>query len=205
MREGACRAIRRIPHTGLRRRPRSPSYVYGFAWPSNRPGVGACHALELGFVFDGGDEPDARGLAGEGAPRALSDAVHGVWARFVSDGEPGWERWDASHPVRVFDEAPPATVYGPRDRELALWTTPPPPPLRNSARSSAACAAVVCSDGTEGAGSRRTGLRSTCLPVTALRPRLRSCTRPVLPRWHHEGMRGLTSRTACRGGAENHA
>ncbi|MEU9559662.1 carboxylesterase/lipase family protein [Streptomyces fumanus] len=97
------------------------SYVYEFAWPSNLPDLGACHALELGFVFDSGDLPDARRLAGEGAPRSLAEAMHTAWVRFAATGDPGWEAWDASHPVRVFDGAgSPHTVRGLRDREVAL-------------------------------------------------------------------------------------
>ncbi|MGC0206893.1 MULTISPECIES: carboxylesterase/lipase family protein [Streptomyces] len=105
-----------------------PSYVYEFAWPSRLPGLGACHALELGFVFDTGEVPESRRLAGEGAPQELADAMHGAWVRFAAEGDPGWERWDDTHPVRVFgDRAPGAphevayTAHGPRDRELALW------------------------------------------------------------------------------------
>ncbi|MEG3626887.1 carboxylesterase/lipase family protein [Streptomyces poriticola] len=113
----------RIPlHRLADARPGS-SYVYEFAWPSNRPGLGACHALELGFVFDTGEAPESRMLAGEGAPKELADAMHGAWVRFVSDGDPGWEAWDATHPVRLFDAGAPRTVRGPRDRELALWGT----------------------------------------------------------------------------------
>ncbi|MFI9819430.1 carboxylesterase/lipase family protein [Streptomyces sp. NPDC052013] len=113
------------------------SYVYEFAWPSNRPGLGACHALELGFVFDSGDVPEARKLAGEGAPPELADAMHGAWVRFVSDGRPGWQRWDARHPVQLFDEGTPRIAYGPRDRELNLWSATerieePTPELRSA-------------------------------------------------------------------------
>jgi para-nitrobenzyl esterase len=102
--------------------------------------MGACHALELGFVFDSGDEPDARKLAGDGASQDLSDAMHGAWVRFVTDGSPGWERWDDRHPVRVFGDGAPRTVHGPRDRELALWSAPEapadaqPPELRSVIR-----------------------------------------------------------------------
>ncbi|MFG2511110.1 carboxylesterase/lipase family protein [Streptomyces sp. NPDC048584] len=103
---------------------RDPSYVYEFAWPSRRPGMGACHALELGFVFDSGDEPDARKLAGEGAPQDLADAMHGAWVRFVTDGAPGWDRWGPHHPVQIYGDGAPHVELGPRDRELALWTTP---------------------------------------------------------------------------------
>ncbi|MFF6994445.1 carboxylesterase/lipase family protein [Streptomyces sp. NPDC008313] len=102
------------------------SYVYEFAWPSNVPGLGACHALELGFVFDTADGPEAAGLAGPGAPRELADVMHSAWVRFAVDGDPGWQAWDATHPVRVFDAAENPVVHGPRDRELALWTAAAP-------------------------------------------------------------------------------
>ncbi|WP_328672135.1 carboxylesterase/lipase family protein [Streptomyces sp. NBC_00328] len=100
---------------------RAPAHVYEFAWPSNVPGLGACHALELGFVFDTAGVPEAAKLAGEGAPQELADAMHGAWVRFAADGDPGWAAWDPSHPVRVFGAGAPHTVHGPRDRELALW------------------------------------------------------------------------------------
>ncbi|MFE6364539.1 carboxylesterase/lipase family protein [Streptomyces sp. NPDC057806] len=107
------------------------SYVYEFAWPSDRPGLGACHALELGFVFGTGDAPESAKLAGPGAPPELSEAMHGAWVRFAEHGDPGWQHWDDTHPVRIFGAGPPHTAYGPRDRELALWaadSTPEAPP-----------------------------------------------------------------------------
>ncbi|MEU8574155.1 carboxylesterase/lipase family protein [Streptomyces asoensis] len=140
----------RLPlHRLAEARPGS-SWVYEFAWPSLRPGLGACHALELGFVFDTGETAESAKLAGGGAPQELADAMHGAWTRFVTTGDPGWEAWGATHPVRMFGEpgaeaaadggyeavgAAPGdgpvrhdvdamayTAYGPRDRELALWT-----------------------------------------------------------------------------------
>ncbi|MFE9771867.1 carboxylesterase/lipase family protein [Streptomyces sp. NPDC005931] len=113
----------RIPLHRLADGREDASYVYEFAWPSQRPGLGSCHALELGFVFDSGDTPESRKLAGDGAPPDLADAMHGAWVRFVSDGAPGWERWGADRPVRIFGEGAPRVVHGPRDRELALWAT----------------------------------------------------------------------------------
>ncbi|WP_330308129.1 MULTISPECIES: carboxylesterase family protein [unclassified Streptomyces] len=103
------------------RRGRTPAYVYEFAWPSNVPDLGACHALELGFVFDTADVPESAKLAGPGAPQELAEAMHTAWVRFAVDGDPGWAAWDASHPVRIFGTGEPHTVHGPRDRELALW------------------------------------------------------------------------------------
>ncbi|MFF0222001.1 carboxylesterase/lipase family protein [Streptomyces sp. NPDC004629] len=113
--------LRRPLHRLADSRPGS-CHVYEFAWPSNLPDLGACHALELGFVFDTGDNPESRKLAGEGGPRELCDAMHGAWVRFAAGGDPGWRAWDDRHPVRVFGDGDPYTAYGPRDRELALWT-----------------------------------------------------------------------------------
>ncbi|MET7378906.1 carboxylesterase family protein [Streptomyces sp. NPDC005526] len=125
--------LRRPLHRLADARPGS-CHVYEFAWPSLRPGLGACHALELGFVFDTGHVPESRKLAGEGAPQELADAMHAAWVRFAAEGDPGWEVWDAAHPVRIFGDGPPYTALGPRDAELALWTarapagdTPPAP------------------------------------------------------------------------------
>lgn len=133
--------LRRPLHRLADARP-GTSYVYEFAWPSGRPGLGACHALELGFVFDSGDSPDAARLAGEHPPRALAAEMHGAWTEFIKTGDPGWRSWDATHPVRVFGEGPTRTELGPRDLELALWDAdpalphqPPPPPDPLPARS----------------------------------------------------------------------
>ncbi|MYR63297.1 carboxylesterase family protein, partial [Streptomyces sp. SID625] len=110
--------LRRPLHRLAEARP-GAAHLYEFAWPSRLPGLGACHALELGFVFDTGDVPDARRLAGEGAPQELADAMHAAWVRFAADGDPGWAAWGPDHPVRVFGDGPARTAYGPRDAELA--------------------------------------------------------------------------------------
>lgn len=115
----------RIPMHRLADACPGSSYLYEFAWPSKLPDLGACHGLELGFVFDTGDTPESAQLAGCGTPRELADAMHGAWVRFAQTGDPGWEPWDASHPVRVFGEGDgagaPYTARGPRDAVVALW------------------------------------------------------------------------------------
>jgi para-nitrobenzyl esterase len=119
------------PHPPTSASAPASTHVYEFAWRSNIPGLGACHALELGFVFDAADVPEAERLAGPDAPRELAREMHEAWVRFAVDGDPGWAPWDASHPVRLFggggggngsgstDGA--SLVHGPRDAEMALW------------------------------------------------------------------------------------
>ncbi|GGS82447.1 MULTISPECIES: carboxylesterase/lipase family protein [Streptomyces] len=98
----------------------APSYVYEFAWPSQIPGLGACHALELGFVFDTLAVPEASWLAGPGAPQELADRMHAAWVRFARTGDPGWPAWDGGGPPMVFG--------GPR-REREGEPAPIPPAL----------------------------------------------------------------------------
>ncbi|WP_432150348.1 carboxylesterase/lipase family protein [Streptomyces sp. bgisy029] len=97
------------------------TYVYEFGWPSPVQRLGACHALELGFVFDTLAHPDAMALTGPDAPQELADAMHRAWVEFATTGDPGWPSWDASRPVRFFGPGAPALVLAPRDDELRSW------------------------------------------------------------------------------------
>ncbi|MET9609779.1 carboxylesterase family protein [Streptomyces sp. NPDC006512] len=80
----------------------APSHLYEFRWSSGVPGLGACHALELGFVFDTLGVPESSWLAGPDAPQALADEMHGAWVRFASTGDPGWAPWDGNGPPKGF-------------------------------------------------------------------------------------------------------
>ncbi|MEU3548938.1 carboxylesterase/lipase family protein [Streptomyces longwoodensis] len=136
----------RVPLRRLAEARPGSTYVYEFAWPSRLPDLGACHSLELGFVFDSGDAPESEKLAGEGAPRELADAMHGAWVRFVETGDPGWEGWDERHPVRVFGDgggSDARTAYGPRDAEMELWETSVE---TTAAAARAAAAATITSE-----------------------------------------------------------
>lgn len=97
------------------------TYVYEFGWPSPVQRLGACHALELGFVFDTLAHPDTMALTGQDAPQELADAMHRAWVDFATTGDPGWPSWDASRPVRFFGPGAPDLVLAPRDDELRCW------------------------------------------------------------------------------------
>ncbi|MEU4107876.1 carboxylesterase family protein [Streptomyces sp. NPDC027717] len=120
----------------------SASHLYEFAWPSRRPGLGACHSLELGFVFDTGEVEEAVRLAGSGGPQSLADSMHASWVAFATTGDPGWPSWNPTHPTRIFDGTAPHLSYGPRDAELALWTARPLVPSQAPAPTADRLAAV---------------------------------------------------------------
>ncbi|WP_327302911.1 carboxylesterase family protein [Streptomyces sp. NBC_01298] len=95
------------------------TFVYEFAWRSPVMGLGACHALELGFVFD--NLRAAEGLTGPDAPQPLADAMHRAWVAFAATGDPGWPGWNADRPVMVFDHPGSGPVLAPRHEELRAW------------------------------------------------------------------------------------
>jgi len=80
------------------------TFVYEFAWRSNALDglLGACHTLELPFVFDRLDLPSLRGpsaLLGSGVPPAgVARRMHSAWLRFAATGEPGWPRHRPEQP-----------------------------------------------------------------------------------------------------------
>lgn len=97
----------------------APTYVYEFRWRSAVSRLGASHAMELGFVFDRVESPDAVALGGTDAPAALAEAMHRAWVSFVVDGDPGWDRWSARRPVQAFDADGGHIDFAPRADELA--------------------------------------------------------------------------------------
>lgn len=71
-------------------------WVYEFQQPTEvLDGVlGACHSLELAYVFG---TVDRIPLTGRSTDRLeVSRRMMRAWAAFARDGDPGWDRWDGS-------------------------------------------------------------------------------------------------------------
>ena len=100
------------------------THVYDFAWRSSAFGgaLGACHALEIPFVFDGVEHEDFRALLGHPAPQSLATAMHRAWVDFAKTGDPGWPAYSAQDRVSMrFDETSRVTTDDRADERL-LWT-----------------------------------------------------------------------------------
>jgi para-nitrobenzyl esterase len=104
----------------------APTHVYSFDWPSPAfdGQLGACHALEIGFVFDnlaaglpGGTAP------GEAPPQRIADEMHAAWVAFARDGDPGphWPAYGTDRAVLRFAADGTGVVHDPAAAERRLW------------------------------------------------------------------------------------
>jgi len=99
------------------------AWVYEFAWPSPSYGgrLGACHSLEIPFVFDTLRTEGVAATVGPEPPQQIADEMHAAWVAFASTGDPGWAAYDtAERPVMTFD-ATSQLVNDPRAAERQIW------------------------------------------------------------------------------------
>jgi para-nitrobenzyl esterase len=102
------------------------TYMYEFAWPAPAFGgrLGACHALEIPFVFDTLDLGRGQmlgGALGENPPQQLAEAMHGAWGHFATKGNPGWPRYDLDRRATMRFDLTPSVMEDPYAEERALW------------------------------------------------------------------------------------
>ncbi len=101
-----------------------PTWTYWMTWPTPALGglFGACHGLDLPFVFHNLDQPGVAVFTGDGPERqGLADDMHGAWLRFARTGDPGWAPYTpASRSTMVFD-APSAVVDDPDADTRLAW------------------------------------------------------------------------------------
>jgi para-nitrobenzyl esterase len=97
--------------------------VYRFDHPApeaNR-GLGACHAVEIPFVFGTTGRDDVHELIGDQPSQEVADAAHRTWVSFISDGSPGWKPYSVhKRPTGVLTGLV-TEVADPDGAERALW------------------------------------------------------------------------------------
>lgn len=104
----------------------SVTYMYEFAWrsPAFNGLLGACHALEIPFVFDTLDrdfKPMLGPALGTDPPQELADAMHAAWVAFATNGDCGWPRYDLKRRATMRFDTRSEVVDDPRSAERALW------------------------------------------------------------------------------------
>lgn len=82
----------------------APTWMYRFDWktPAFDGRLGACHALEIPFVFDNLDAPGVDIFTGGAGPQSLATQMHAAWVAFAKSGDPNtsqlpdWPRYDTT-------------------------------------------------------------------------------------------------------------
>jgi para-nitrobenzyl esterase len=100
-------------------------YLFTHASPARRGALGACHALEMPFVFGTLDAPTQDRFAGRGADvERLSREMMDCWLAFARDGDPSasgtgaWPAYDEERrPTMVFGTARSAVANDPLAQE----------------------------------------------------------------------------------------
>ncbi len=98
------------------------TYMYEFAWrsPQFNGLLGACHALEIPFVFDTlghGTEP----LWGPNPPQPLADTMHAAWVAFATYGCCSWPKYDSTRRATMRFDVASGVVEDPHAAERAAW------------------------------------------------------------------------------------
>lgn len=99
------------------------TYMYEFAWrsPEFDGQLGACHALEIPFVFDTLNTDGFEKVQGPKPPQHLASAMHAAWVAFATSGDPGWPQYDLNRRATMRFDMKQELVEDPRSAERLLW------------------------------------------------------------------------------------
>lgn len=111
----------------------APVWMYRFDWVSPALGeqLGACHGIEMPFVWNSLHNPLTHFLLGDAIAeiRPLINRIHGTWATFIRTGSPNsaacadWPRYDLTHRTTMLLNEISQVVDDPQAEILPLWET----------------------------------------------------------------------------------
>jgi para-nitrobenzyl esterase len=106
------------------------TFSYRFSWPSRAFGgvLGACHALEIPFVFDNLERGGAAMFLGEGeTPAELARAMHDAWWHFARSSDPNhpgiptWAPYDTGTRTTIDFDDQIEVLHDPDADERRVW------------------------------------------------------------------------------------
>lgn len=113
----------RLPARRFAAAHRGRTHVYDFGWRSSAYDgeLGACHAIELPFVFDTLHTVSGpHGLAGDNPPQALAEHMNALWAEFARTGALPWDAYTAESRIVYRPETRVAEREAPMPAEAIL-------------------------------------------------------------------------------------
>jgi para-nitrobenzyl esterase len=112
--------------------PRTFAYLFTWRSPFAGSAFGACHALELPFVFGNLGHPLLRAFAGSGPDAAaLAQRIQDAWIAFARSGNPShpglgdWPAYDRKQRATMILGRECRVEQAPREEERSFWDTPP--------------------------------------------------------------------------------
>jgi len=118
----------RLAEAQRKHQPRTHMYLFTYESPARRGALGACHALELPFVFGTLDAPTQDKFAGKGpAVDTLSANMMDAWIRFAHTGDPShtgigaWNAYDASERATMIFGRDSRLERAPFEDERKAW------------------------------------------------------------------------------------
>lgn len=109
----------------------APVWMYRFDWASPLSGgeLGACHGLEMPFVWNSLHTPFAQFLLGDAITQIepLVERIHATWAMFIRTGNPttaalaDWPRYELTHRATMLLDEVSQVVENPQAELFPLW------------------------------------------------------------------------------------
>jgi para-nitrobenzyl esterase len=96
-------------------------YRFDHPEPDANHRFGACHAVEIPFVFHTTAREELRPLIGDSPSSAAADTAHRTWVSFVTEGTPGWAPYETTGRTTGVLSDKVAEVNDPSGDERALW------------------------------------------------------------------------------------
>lgn len=116
----------RLPDIQFAEARGAKTWMYEFAWrsPLYAGQLGACHYLEVPFVFDTIDTPSAALVTGAAPPQAIADDMHRRWLDFAAAGDPGWPAYTPKRRAVMTFDLESGVVNDPRSEQRVVWLAP---------------------------------------------------------------------------------
>jgi para-nitrobenzyl esterase len=101
--------------------PTTWMYRFDRPVPASNHELGACHGVEIPFVFDTIGQPELEPRLGPAPSPAVAGQVHRVWVDFITRGDPGWAPYyPATRTTGLLTDVV-APADDPAGRERACW------------------------------------------------------------------------------------
>jgi para-nitrobenzyl esterase len=102
-------------------------WMYRFDWPSPHLKFGACHALEIPFVWNKLESANFRVLLGANPPRDLARQMQATWIAFARSGNPAipdlphWSAYDLERRATMIFHTECQVITDPQAAERQVW------------------------------------------------------------------------------------